>query len=68
MASAIKRETLLDLGEGITRPEEKDNIYKAVLQPSGLLDIAGLDMVLAIEKYDAKDRMGNPHHHQPSLA
>ncbi|GCB23872.1 3-hydroxybutyryl-CoA dehydrogenase [Aspergillus awamori] len=62
--AAIKRETLLVLEEGIATPEEVDQIYKCVLKtprgPCELMDIAGLDVILAVEEHYAKVRMGIP--------
>ncbi|GFN12940.1 3-hydroxyacyl-CoA dehydrogenase family protein [Aspergillus tubingensis] len=62
--AAIKRETLLVLEEGIATPEEVDQIYKCVLNtprgPCELMDIAGLDVILAVEEHYAKVRMGIP--------
>ncbi|PYH92363.1 3-hydroxyacyl-CoA dehydrogenase [Aspergillus ellipticus CBS 707.79] len=62
--AAIKRETLQVLEEGIATPKEIDQIYKAVLKtpigPCEQMDIAGLDVILAIEKHYAQERAGLP--------
>ncbi|PWY86120.1 3-hydroxyacyl-CoA dehydrogenase [Aspergillus heteromorphus CBS 117.55] len=62
--AAIKRETLLVLEEGIATPKEVDQICKAVLKtplgPCEQMDIAGLDVILDIEKHYAQERSGIP--------
>ncbi|PYI06571.1 3-hydroxyacyl-CoA dehydrogenase [Aspergillus sclerotiicarbonarius CBS 121057] len=62
--TAIKRETLLVLEEGVATLEEVNNIYKAVLHtprgPCEQMDMAGLDVILAIEEHYAETRMGIP--------
>ncbi|OJK03831.1 hypothetical protein ASPACDRAFT_111930 [Aspergillus aculeatus ATCC 16872] len=62
--AAIKRETLMVLEEGIATPEEVDQMYKAVLQtpkgPCEQMDVAGLDVILAIEEHYAEVRSGIP--------
>ncbi|PYH47421.1 3-hydroxyacyl-CoA dehydrogenase family protein [Aspergillus saccharolyticus JOP 1030-1] len=62
--AAIKRETLMVLEEGVATPEEVDQMYKAVLQtpkgPCEQMDVAGLDVILAIEEHYAQIRSGIP--------
>ncbi|PYI34826.1 3-hydroxyacyl-CoA dehydrogenase [Aspergillus indologenus CBS 114.80] len=62
--AAIKRETLMVLEEGIATPEEVDQMYKAVLHtpkgPCEQMDVAGLDVILAIEEHYAEVRSGIP--------
>ncbi|RJE21122.1 3-hydroxyacyl-CoA dehydrogenase protein-domain protein [Aspergillus sclerotialis] len=62
--SAIKRETLLLLEEGVCAPQEVDSIFREVLQtpkgPCELMDKVGLDVVLEIEENYAKARSGIP--------
>ena len=62
--AAIKREALLTMNEGVASPEEIDGIYKAITRaPKGIfeqMDIAGLDVMLDIEKHYANVRSGLP--------
>ncbi|RAL08948.1 3-hydroxyacyl-CoA dehydrogenase family protein [Aspergillus homomorphus CBS 101889] len=62
--AAIKRETLMVLDEGIATPQEVDEMYKAVLHapkgPCEQMDVAGLDVILAIEEHYAQARSGIP--------
>lgn len=52
------------LEEGIATPEEVDQMYKAVLHtpkgPCEQMDVAGLDVILAIEEHYAEVRSGIP--------
>lgn len=62
--AAIKREALLTTNEGVASPEEIDGIYKAITRaPKGIfeqMDIAGLDVMLDIEKHYVNVRSGLP--------
>lgn len=58
--AAIKREVLTLLAEGISTPQEIDDIWKEVWYsqqkgPVAMMDAAGLDTILSIEKHYVKE-------------
>lgn len=62
--AAIKRETLAVVAEGVASPQVVDSIYSqafgTALGPCRLMDVVGLDVVLAIEENYAQHRPGLP--------
>ncbi|RMJ24077.1 hypothetical protein PHISP_05064 [Aspergillus sp. HF37] len=62
--AAIKREALLTVKEGAASPSEIDSIYKTVTRapkgPFEQMDVAGLDVILDIEKHYTRLRPGLP--------
>jgi 3-hydroxybutyryl-CoA dehydrogenase len=62
--AAIKRECLLVVEEGVATPEDVDAMWQLFTEPGippfRLMDVVGLDVVLAIEEHYAAVREGVP--------
>jgi 3-hydroxybutyryl-CoA dehydrogenase len=62
--AAIKRECLMVVEEGVASPEDVDRMWQLFTRPGTppfrLMDVVGLDVVLAIEEHYAAVREGIP--------
>ncbi len=64
--AALKRETLMELSEGVCEPEELDRAFMEMfgtrVGPCALMDMVGLDTVALIEEHYVKERGLSPEH------